>query len=418
VNGLNLVEKICSFGSMAIPDEVWYHPELKPTDIKLYKVLMDYGKLIFGFSNGKKTSDGEPIIDVSQQTLGEKVGVSDKTIQKCLARLKKVKLIDIDDLRGFKRNNLITLIGEFFGIKREPKQEASDFVKKAEQKRKEVLEGQKQPKEKKGLLTVEKLPVVRKSIKRVPIKIPFNMLMEMKLREMGGYTSAEKRVIEIAEHYDMLVSKHANRSFHRSLPKEDKTEGKHWKSFMKLYDLCKEKGWDPKLFLEVQFTKAKRHWKKVRYPFPNMLCSENAQKSFERHQLEYKEKYKNERFGAEKAQETISLDKRIIKEIMHTASFLPMYTHGDTDRDRQEAKAIRIFDAWEECSPFYLWSIPWFDRLLKEQAEMYPDNKKIKETQELFAMINKSKRIQKVILAAVEVVERKYDIPKNIDIGA
>src|SRR5690606_18544754 len=114
----NLIEKIAekAEGCVVVPDEVWNCDELKPVDIKLYKVLLDYGKLVYSLEHGKTTLDGYPIIDVSQLTLAEKVGVSDRTIQTSLKRLQEVKLIRIDNYRGYKRNNHIILTGEFYGI--------------------------------------------------------------------------------------------------------------------------------------------------------------------------------------------------------------------------------------------------------------------------------------------------------------
>jgi hypothetical protein len=393
---LNLIEKITEIagGCTVVPDSVWFCPELKPTDVKLYKVLLDYGKLIYTLENGKTTLDDYPIIDVAQLTLAEKVGVSDKTIQSCLERLKKVGLIKIDNNRGFKRNNHIILIGDFFGVTPESLEEND------------------------GRLKVVEKEVKRVPIKRVPIILPKTTTYEDKLRELGGMTYSEKAIIAIAKHYEMLASRFNHIGGYRSLSKRDPQKHKNWPYFEKLFNLCRDKGWDANLYLEAQFERARKYWKdsRIKYPLPKMLCSDKAQTFFERYLKDRQEKYSKEgrhvNLGAKK---TESMKTLLMKEIIETAKYLKMYVREDVDlQGRQEDKAIRLYHAWESYAPAYLWTVPWFHEFIRELELSQPENEKVKSVIAVFDMLNRSKKLQEVVRKTVEVVEREYDLPKNI----
>lgn len=386
-----LIQKISevSAGSVVIPDAVWNCKELSPTDVKLYKILLDYGKLIYELEHGKKTKDGFPVIDVSQDTLAEKVGVSTRTIQTCLERLRFVRLIRIDNHRGFKRNNHIILIGDFFGITAE----------------------ELQPK---GKLVVVKKEVKRVPIKRVPIKVdkPITSLEE-KLRGLGGVTYTEKAIIAISRHYNMLVSRFNHISGYNSLSKNDPKKHKNWKFFEKLFHLCRDNGWDANLYLGAQFDRARKYWKnnKIKYPLPNMICSEKAVEYFERYYKDQQEKYVNE--GKVKGKETKSLTQKIIQDIVRSAEFLAMYISDGDDVERSQDKAVRLFHSWESYSPAYLWTVPWFREFLNELEVNNPSNK-IKEYQEEFRMFDRSKKLQEVIIRTVEASSKAFNLPADI----
>jgi hypothetical protein len=386
---LNLVELVTGIdGATAIPDAVWYCPSLTPTDVKLYKVLLD-----FGGTSSRTTKEGFPIISVSQMTLAEIVGVSVRTLQGCLGRLKSVKLIRVEGNKGFRHNNEIILTGEFFGVK-------------------SVKEGR--------LYVVEK-QIKRVPVKRVPIKIDKAPSYTEKLRELGGFTYTEKAVVAISRHYDMLVSRFNHTSGYRSLPRKDPQQHKNWKQFLKLYNLCKEKGWDVNLYLDAQFDRAKKWWKdsKIKYPMPNMLCSEKSIVYFERFLEDRQQKYEHDVTGKNtlKGQKTVSMKQKLIEDVVRSAQYLSMYIREDDDPNgRAEDKAVRLFHSWESYSAAYLYSIPWFREYLKELEKVQPDNKRVREVLETFAMIDRSSKLKELIRKAVEMAEKQFGIPGNIAI--
>lgn len=392
---MNLIEKIAeiSEGCTVVPDSVWFHPELKPTDIKLYKVLLDYGKKIYELEHGETTLDDYPVVTVSQLTLAEKVGVSDRTIQTCLKRLRKVGLIKIDGHRGFKRNNHIILTGDFFGIQPSDMLETKEEIKPMEE-------------------------IKRTPIKRVPIIIPKQTNHEEKLRELGGVTYTEKAILGIARHYEMLASRFNHIGGYRALSKRNPQDHNNWKYFEKLFYTCREKGWDANLYLEAQFDRARKYWKnnRIKYPLPKMINSDNAKKYFETYLKDRQEKYSQEaRHVNLGGQKTKSMRVLLMEEIISTAKFLKMYVSEEGDeRSKQEDKAIRLYHSWESYSPAYLWTVPWFHEFIRELEIAEPENKKVKEVIEVFEMLNRSKKLQQVVLKTVEVVEREYDLPSNI----
>lgn len=397
---LNLIEKIKQFSgnSVSIPDCVWFCEDLKPTDIKLYKVLLDYGKLAYELEHGKITEEGFPIVSVSQDTLASKVGVSDRTIQTCLKRLEKVGLVKVESNRGYKKNNLIILVDSFYEI-HASKTSGEDG--------------------RRGLRIVEK-EIKRVPIKRVPIKIDKKKISYMeKLRELGGMTYTEKAILSISRHYDMLASRFNHLSGYRSLSKRNPQSHKNWKFFERVFYLCRERGWDANLYLEAQFDRARKYWKnnKIKFPLPNMLASEKAIAYFEKFLKDRQEKYQYDLKYKElmRGQKTKTVKQRLIEDIIRTAEYLSMYVREDGDgREREEDKAIRIYHSWESYSPAYLWTIPWFHEFIKELEIAEPDNEKVKEVLAEFEMINRNKKLQEVIKKTVEVVEREYNLPKNI----
>lgn len=389
---LNILERIQerTCGCVCVPDEVWFCDKLTPTDVKLYKVFLDYSRDVLEMKSGKLTQDGVPVITVSQKTLAERVGVSERTIQGCIKRLREVKLILVDDYKGFKRNNNYMLCEEF-------------FEEKGTERRLEVVEK-----------PIKRVPIIRKAIKINKVKS-----YEEKLRELGGHTYTEKAIIAISNHYNMLASKFNHLSGYRSLPKKNPQTHKNWKYFEKLHRMCVEKGWDSKLYLEAQFERAKKYWKnsKIKYPLPSMLCSEKSQQFFERWYEERKEKYA---FDVRKhkvvARKTESVKQRIIREIVQSIENISMYIIGDTEEERAESKALRIYHSWESYSPSYLYSIPWFKEYLNEIQDAYPDREKIETYMAEFQLFDRSKKLQGVIEKTVEIVENNFDVPSNIAI--
>lgn len=381
-------------GSVVVPDKVWECESLKPTDIKLYKVILDYSKLIMGRKDGKFDKNGTPIIDVSQKTLAEKVGVSDRTIQTCLNRLKDVGLIIINNLQGYKNNNKYKLSEEFFTGKKE-----------------------------KGLRVVEKTTKPKKKKEEVTIKkvAKNNSVYAKKLEELGGHIYSDRRIIEISKHYNMLASNANNYTGYNSLPKKNPQKHKNWIAFQKLDDLCTENGWDVKLYLEAQFDRADKYWKnsRMKYPLPNMLRSVKAQEYYVRWIKDREEKYKHDvsRHHKVVAKRTVSVRRKVIQEIVQSVELVSMYIRSNaTEQEREEDKALRIYHNWEGYSAAYLYSIDWFREFIYELDDSNDNKKRIDYVKEQFAMFDKSKSLQEVIRRTVEQAEERYEVPENLAI--
>jgi len=391
---LNLFQKIqrVAGDSIVIPDEVWECEDLKPIDIKVYRLLLKYTKFILSSSKGKKTQDGEPIIDVSMKTLYTKLGVNSATLDSSLKRLEGVKLIHVDRYNGFKKNNHILVLGEFYNLSGTPEEITSSEVEE----------------------------VAKKEIVRIPIILSSKKKYLEKLRSIGGNTRQEKDILTIAKHYEMLVRKMNRMGGYRSLSVNNPTEHKNWGKFEKLYDLCIKNEWEPKYYLDAQFDKADKYWKnsKFKFPLPQMLCSKASQEYFEKWSKEREEMYAEDLHSKEKlrAQKTLTLKQQVIRDIVRSTEMLSMYCKYGDDEEREQNKALRIYDVWSSYSSAYLYSIPWFKGFLKELEMTGLEHPRLKEVKADFALFDKNKKIQAVIQKTVQMCEEEFDIPANIAI--
>lgn len=389
---MNLFQKIekVAGDSIVIPDSVWECEELKPIDIKVYRLLLKYTKLILSSSKGKVTKDGEPIINVAMKTLYTKLNINSGTLDSSLKRLEGVRLIHVDRYNGFKKNNHILVLGDFFDF---------DEVKTDS----EVCDVAKKP-----------------EIIRVPIILSSKKKYLEKLRSLGGITRGEKEILSIAKHYEMLVRKMNRMGGYRSLSVNNPTEHKNWSKFEKLYNLCKKNEWEPKYYLDAQFDKAEKYWQnsKFKFPLPQMLCSKASQEYFEKWSKEREEMYAEDMHSKEKlrAQKTLSLKQQVIRDIVRTTETLSMYCKYGDEEEREQNKALRIYDSWAGYSSAYLYSIPWFKSFLKELEMTGVEHPRIEQVKADFALYDKNKKIQSVIQKTVKMCEAEFEIPENLAI--
>lgn len=388
---LNLFQKIerVAGDSIVIPDSVWECEDLKPIDIKVYRLLLKYTKSILSSSKGKVTKDGEPIINVAMKTLYIKLGINSGTLDSSLKRLEGVRLIHVDRYNGFKKNNHILVLGDFFDF---------DEVK----------------------TDSEVCDVAKKEIIRIPIILPSKKKYLEKLRSIGGSTRQEKEILSIAQHYEMLVRKMNRMGGYSSLSKNNPTEHKNWSKFEKLFNLCDGKGWEPRYYLDAQFDKADKYWKnsKFKFPLPQMLCSKASQEYFEKWTKEREEIYAEDLHSKEKlrAQKTLSLKQQVIRDIVRSTEMLSMYCNHGTDEEREQSKALRIYDVWSSYSSAYLYSIPWFKSFLKELDMSGSSHPRLPEVKKDFELFDKNKKIQMVIQKTVNMCENEFSIPANLAI--
>ena len=401
---MNLVERIFNTDKQVsvIPDSVWECEQLKPLDIKLYKTLLDYGKLIYTLPNGNFTEDNEPIVTVCQETLADRIHVSCVTIQACLKRLVSVGLITVERYRGFKRHNHIIIKGEFFNLEATEEKQLEKEAKLKVDRR------------------VYNLPK-SKNIRRVPIfteETKHKMHME-KLRKIGGKTYREKAIIEIGDHYNMFARLALKTGGYRCLSVKEPWKHKNWVKFDKLYSMCLEKGWDAKLYVEVQFDRANKYWKNSRFkfPLPHMLCSDKAQSYFvgwleeEEEKAEHETSVKSQKV---RSRRTLTAKQQVMRDVIKSTELLSTYTQKGTLKERQESKALNLFDGWNSYSSAYLWSVAWFRDYVKEMESQGVSHPRLESLRKEFALYDKNKKLQEVILKTVEMAEKEFNIPENI----
>jgi hypothetical protein len=250
-------------------------------------------------------------------------------------------------------------------------------------------------------------------VNRKPIKLPQHLKMQIKLWEVMEETR-EDDIYELSKHYDMLVMEVTHRAGHNSLSLKNPTEHKNWVHFERVYEICRMKGWDPKLYIEAQFERAKTwNWSQMKYPQPNALYSEKALRFFTNYLSSIKQKYEHDTRKEEKerGRETKLLRTKIVDDIVASVETLSKYIERTKHEDKAQYKALRIFQSWAELSPYYLWSVPWFHEVLNEL-----DGALVEKYRAEFDTIRKSPMIQRIIRETVPQVEQFYNVPGNIQL--
>lgn len=234
-----------------------------------------------------------------------------------------------------------------------------------------------------------------------------------KLREIGGMTPEDKKVIDVSQHYDMLMRKAKKTTGFRSLSVKDPMKHKNWKFFLKLLRLCEENGWDTNLYLDYTFIHAQKYWVKVKYPMPNMLCSENIQKSFAIWKEKEDRKYSHDLHSSErKGSKTISYYEEIRKNIKSSVERLKYEMNiYSSEYPKEICKVMAVLENLDILSSFYLYSIDYVRNDLINN-----DNESMKELLSDFKTISKSKKIQEFILDEVKEQEKLNNIPINISL--
>ncbi len=256
---------------------------------------------------------------------------------------------------------------------------------------------------------VERKPI---KIERVPIKLPTDIKMKLRLYEKQNETKDED-ILEMIEHYNMLMAKATNKTGFTIVSMRNPKRSKQYIHFERVFEVCRMKGWDLKLYIEAQFDRTKG-WTNMKYPLPSTLYSLNAFRHFTNYISTLKQTYEKDVGGHKKQKGSVtkSLRQQVIDGIVNTAEMLDMYVSKSSMEDKEQYKAMRIFQSWGEYSPFYLWSVPWFHDMIKE----LPDSKKVDEYKREFERISTSKNIQRLIEITVEQVEKHFNLPPNVKI--
>ena len=237
---------------------------------------------------------------------------------------------------------------------------------------------------------------------------------QVKLKELNEYTKVEDICEDIA-HYEMLARQQLNQSGYSVVHRNKDPQTHHnWKYFEYLRELCLLKRWDTKLYIEMQFKRFTEYESRFKIPYPNMLCSDAAISYFIKQIGAIQQTYKKDIGGKkkERGKQTLDLKSEIHNEVLRSIKNLHWYIESNKMiEDSAQYKTIKIFQSWEEFSPYYLWSIPWFKDVLNDV-----EGRKKEECIKLFEQINKSKSIQDIIKTEVKSLEDKYHIPPNLQL--
>lgn len=253
---------------------------------------------------------------------------------------------------------------------------------------------------------IKRVPI---KVNRKPIKLSKYLKAQLKMWELTEITKTED-ILEMSSHFDMLVMELTKKAGYNSLSLSNPTEHKNWSHFECIYEICRMKGWDTKLYIEGQFERA-RMFKSMKYPLPHMMYSVNALRFHVNYLADIRDKYAKDTNKEErkKGRETKTLSTKIIDDVISSVESLSEWIEKSKSPDLGQAKALEVFNNWQYLSPFYLWSIPWFHDVLKDL-----DGKKVQNCREEFNRIDKSPSMRRVIGETVEKVEKSFNIPPNI----
>mgnify|MGYP001279529193 CR=1 FL=1 len=402
---------ISSLGSITIPDKIWECDKLTPVDIKVFYCFLRIEKQGLEGVEVIHDSSGNLILNSTASALKKFAGISYSTLTNSLNRMENAGIVLFD--KG-KTNVEIVVLKSFFDDCPTPpdndkkdKEDKGELEEENHEEEKEQAEEQEQPvkvqEEEQKNKENNVIEEAKKKQEELNEKNPFNLSEE------------EKAILKVARYYEQCVRAKTNRTGQRFLPrKSDPRKNKRWRFFEKLYHICKENGWDYRLYLDAQFERS-RNWKKFSYPLPNMLCSATSQKYYQNWI-----KDKRERMGYEAdaeyvklkpQQEEAGLKRQISKEIQKSAKTMSNYIKSyKNNNDPLYAKLMELKNFSSNYSPFYLYQLEWYRDyflafILDETDSVY---KRIAETWE---MLEKSKNLQEFVLKEIEKWEKKYGIP-------
>ena len=157
---------------------------------------------------------------------------------------------------------------------------------------------------------------------------------------------------------------------------------KHWKSLWKTYLLCKNNGWDYRIYLEAQFESVANWTTKVRYPVPNTLYSERAVAAYKAYLYRNEKSYKSEGYDIraisknvgtyeEECEKKIRESAELIKKDMeyYMKNMPNLFVHLPESKVRVAYKSKVILDRWQDLSDEYLSSLPDFLIYVGDKSE-------------------------------------------------
>jgi len=253
--------------------------------------------------------------------------------------------------------------------------------------------------------------VQRKSIKvhRCSIQVPrttIKLPMTLKCAIIGNKlneATRESDTINIKWYYEKLVCKSMGWGYHCS-------SDKNWIHFLRVREICRMKEWDYQLYLDSQFYKLKDS-----RPYPSNLYSKRALVTFTNYLATIKKNYRGT-LGAgqkQKGKKVLSLEKEVVESIISSVDLLSTYIQDTDDEEkREQTKILKLYHSWEQYSPYYLYSLPWFHDIIGE----FTPSKKLDELRHVWELIEKSKRIREIVKSTVEQSESHFGIPSNLDL--
>jgi hypothetical protein len=251
---------------------------------------------------------------------------------------------------------------------------------------------------------IKRVPIIRKAI-----ILPQEVKAYLKLLQLQEETR-EDDILEIVRHYEMLARKVIGKAGYCVVSPKEPTKSKRWIHFERVYEVCRMQHWDGKLYIESQFKRLGG------VPMAHMMYSVAAMRYFTNYLANIKRMSEKDVGGKkkEKGRRTLSGREEVIEGVITSAEVLNTYISKSIMDDKAQYKAIKIYQAWRELSPYYLWSVPWFHDVV---STMTGESNREKLVMKEFNMIHETKSLQELIRKTVTEVESHFNIPPNIALG-
>lgn len=251
----------------------------------------------------------------------------------------------------------------------------------------------------------------RNPIKRTPVKFDSETKNILILQNIERETR-EEDIWNIILHYEMMVRQTLKIPYYKAISRSNIEKHKNYLHFEYIYEICRLKDWDYRLYIESQFDRAKKYWKTVKVPQPSMMYSVKAMKYFMDYlgniQVFYRKDINLEK--RKRGKNTLSVYDEIYEGIDTTLRELQEHLHFIPQELKAQQKVLYIYDNWEMLSPYFLWTVTWFPSLLEELS-----GKPAEDCITLFRNISRSDSIEVFIITTMEELTKKYNTPPDVE---
>ena len=242
---------------------------------------------------------------------------------------------------------------------------------------------------------------------------------------------------EFVPYYENLICEHCGIIEYSLLNnKRFPKRSKNWTALYKVFTLCKEKGWDYKIYLESQF-KSYKNWgadskATVKYPAPNMLYSERAIVAYESYIYDNQTSYQNEGYDIKAQSNNVGdykqqVTKRIEKSIRAvlrdmkswTSKYCTLFDNVDTEKYDLVSvmKTKSIFDRWDDpdipCIE-YLSQVPDILDLVNSKRGI--SNGIDSKILDLESLLGNSVKME-IVSEVVKSLEKKHKMPDFVSVS-
>ena len=229
-------------------------------------------------------------------------------------------------------------------------------------------------------------------------------------------TAKEQEIMGLVHYYEYKCRVVTGKAGWRCLGNNFR-EHRNWRYFIRLYDMCQDKNWNYKIYIDAQFDRV-RFWTHTDckgYPYPNQFFSEGAIKYFHKYQKDYKERNSIDGSAQIKVSKAISYREEVIEAVIkdcdHFVQFLKI---APKQRKYQgltpeQMKFGYIIDHVASLSQYYWASLPWAVSYLRRFSTPW-----VVELTTLVAQIQSSRSMVNTINLIVDEVENQLGIPHTI----